>query len=64
MRRRADRVRWGQTITYAGGKTAKINDVKRVTSAELGPMIEITLDNGEVIRRTPGSKIEVVTKKA
>jgi len=63
MRRRADLVRWGQTITYAGGKTAKINDVKRVTS-ELGPMIEITLDNGEVIRRTPGSKIEVVTKKA
>ncbi len=63
MRRRADLVRWGQTITYAGGKTAKISDVKRVTS-ELGPMIEITLDNGEVIRRTPGSKIEVVTKKA
>lgn len=56
-------MRWGHVITRANGRTAKVTNVRRVASEQLGPLIEITLDSGEVLRRTPGAKLDVVRSR-
>lgn len=62
-RRRVDALRWGQVIVYSGGKRGAITDVERTTSPILGECIQITLDNGDVIRRAPATKLDVIGKK-
>lgn len=63
MRKRADLIRWGHVITAPTGRVAKVVDVKRITSETLGPLIEITLDTGETMRRPPGAKLDVVRSR-
>jgi hypothetical protein len=63
VKRRADRIRWGNTIALASGGTIKVTDVKRVQSSTLGEIIEITLEDGRTMRRTPGAKLDVVRSK-
>lgn len=63
MKKRADLVRWGHVIVGPTGRTAKVVDVKRITSETLGPLIEITLDTGETMRRSPGAKLNVVRSR-
>lgn len=63
MKRRAKLVRGGHVVTRANGRTAKVTNVRRVVSEQLGELIEITLDSGEVLRRTPGAKLDVVRSR-
>jgi hypothetical protein len=50
-------------IASPTGRTARVVNVKRITSETLGPLIEITLDTGETMRRPPGTKLNVVRSK-
>lgn len=63
MRRRADLIRWGNFIALPGGATHRVTDVKRITTEILGPAVQITLDNGEIIRRAVGTKLDVVRSR-
>jgi hypothetical protein len=63
VRKRADLIRWGHVIVGPTGRTAKVVNVKRIASEALGPLIEITLDTGETMRRPPGTKLDVVRSR-
>lgn len=62
-RKSAKMVKIGHYVGLVDEHESRVVDVRHITSEKLGEIVEIHLENGDVMRRTPGAKVHVTRLK-